>query len=251
MAKGVAFIPARSGSERIKHKNIKSLCGHPLLSYSIVAAKQSGIFESVICATDSEEYADIARQYGASVPCLRPATTASSTSADITWVQFMLEQLELSGQSFDFFGILRPTNPFRTIASIRQAAEILLNSPWADSVRAVEKCGQHPGKMWVIKNELMTPLLPFDINGTPWHSNQYAALPEVYVQNASLELALVKTALVKNSISGDNVLPLISKNHEGFDINTPFDWLMAEKLIEDGAVSLPEIEVITAQKVLD
>ena len=106
MAKGIAFIPARSGSERLKHKNIKLLNGHPLLAYSIMAAKQSGVFETVICATDDEQYAEIARQYGASVPCLRPTSTAGSKSADISWVEFMLTIPELTEYAFDFFCIL-------------------------------------------------------------------------------------------------------------------------------------------------
>ena len=244
MAKGVAFIPARSGSERIKNKNIKFLNGHPLLAYSIVAAKKSGEFEDVICATDDETYADIAKHYGALVPCMRPKSTAESTSADISWVDYMLNAPSLSDKSYDFFGILRPTNPFRSISSIKLAANLLLKSPWADSIRAVEKCGQHPGKMWIIKHDMMVPLFPFDIEGTPWHSNQYAALPEIYAQNASLELAWVNTALTKKSISGDKILPLKTNGYEGFDINTPLDWFIAEKLLEEGLVTLPEIEII-------
>ena len=71
--RSVAFIPARSGSKRIPHKNIRELNGHPVLAYSIRAAIDSGVFDSVICATDSEVYADAARHYGADVPLLRPS----------------------------------------------------------------------------------------------------------------------------------------------------------------------------------
>ena len=69
--KSIAFIPARSGSKRVPNKNIKVLCGHPMLAYSISAAIDSGIFDAVVCATDSPLYADIARHYGAEVPFLR------------------------------------------------------------------------------------------------------------------------------------------------------------------------------------
>ena len=79
----VAFVPARSGSERVPHKNVRPLAGHPLLAYAIETALQSGCFERVVVSTDSEEIADVARWYGADVPFLRPAEYATSTSPEI------------------------------------------------------------------------------------------------------------------------------------------------------------------------
>ena len=85
-SKSVAFIPARSGSKRVPNKNIKLLGGHPMLAYTIQAAVDSGIFDAVICATDSEQYADIARHYGAEVPFLRSAAISGDKSPDVEWV---------------------------------------------------------------------------------------------------------------------------------------------------------------------
>ena len=82
----VALIPARSGSKRVPHKNIRPLGGHPLMAYSISAAVNSGVFSEVLVSTDSEEYADIARHYGASVPFLSPNKYAESFSPDIECV---------------------------------------------------------------------------------------------------------------------------------------------------------------------
>ena len=78
--KVVAFIPARSGSKRVPNKNIRTLSGHPMLAYTIRAAIDSGVFDAVICATDSELYADVARHYGAEVPFLRSAEISSDKS---------------------------------------------------------------------------------------------------------------------------------------------------------------------------
>ena len=78
--RAVAFVPARSGSERVPGKNVRPLAGHPLLAYAIETALQSGVFERVVVSTDSEEIADVARWYGADVPFLRPAEYATSTS---------------------------------------------------------------------------------------------------------------------------------------------------------------------------
>ena len=190
----IALIPARSGSKRIKDKNIKKLGDHPLIAYSIQAAIDCEIFDSVVCATDSKLYADIATYYGAEVPFLRSNIISEDNSPDIDWVKSILLGLKESGREFEYFSILRPTSPFRQSRTIERAWNIVKNNMNADSLRAIEKCSQHPGKMWMIRGGLMLPLMPFVINGTPWHSNQYSTLPEVYVQNASLEIA--KTNLV-------------------------------------------------------
>ena len=109
-------------------------------------------------------------------------------------------------------------------------------------MRAVEKCAQHPGKMWVLRGQRLLPLLPFTLDATPWHSSQYASLPEIYVQNASLEIAWTKIAKEKASIAGESVIPLVSQGFEGFDINEPEDFLLAQKLIDENRVELPNIQ---------
>lgn len=239
----VAFIPARSGSKRVPDKNIKILRGHPLIAYSIRSAIDSGIFDAVICATDSEKYASIANYYGAEVPFLRSSNISGDKSPDIEWVRWMLVQLKAAGRDYDIYSILRPTSPFRVAETIQRAFEVFRRDPSADSIRAVEKCRQHPGKMWSVRSDRMMPLLPFANDGVPWHSCQYAALPEVYVQNASLEMAWTRLPLEKNSIAGDMIIPFISHGLEGFDINEPEDWVMAEHYLEQGEARLPSVIV--------
>lgn len=239
----VAFIPSRAGSKRVPDKNIRILGGHPLLAYSIRSAMESGVFDAVICATDSELYAKVAKHYGAEVPLLRSADISGDKSPDIDWVRWMLKRLVDSGRNFEIFSILRPTSPFRQAETIRRAWSMFSADKCADSLRAVAKCKQHPGKMWVIHGERMLPLLPFTEAATPWHSSQYASLPAIYAQDASLEMAWSRTVLEKNSIAGEVVMPFLSQGLEGFDINEPEDWWMAEHLIETGQVTLPAISV--------
>ena len=119
--RSIAFIPARSGSKRLLNKNIKILNGHPLLAYTVRAAIDSGVFDDVICATDSEQYADIARHYGAEVPFIRPLELSGDKSPDIEWVVWALNALKDMGRSYDAFSILRPTSPFRQPRTIRRA----------------------------------------------------------------------------------------------------------------------------------
>jgi len=239
--RAVALIPARQGSKRVPGKNVRSIGGHPMLAYTIAGARASGVFDAVVVSTDSEEVARIARHYGAEVPFLRPAEFAGDTSPDIEWVEHTLATLAASGRPFDCFSLLRPTSPFRRAGTIQRAMALFLAQTGVDSLRAVEKCTQHPGKMWVVRGERMFPLLPFGPAGQPWHSTPYQALPLVHVQNASLEIAWTSVVRDRRTIAGDVVVPFITEGHEGFDINDPVDWLVAERLLADGTAVLEPV----------
>ena len=237
----MAFIPARSGSKRVSGKNVRLLGGHPMLAYTIAAARDSGVFESVIVSTDSDDIAAIATHYGAEVPFLRPAAFAGDTSPDIEWLEHLIAELTGAGRSWDAFALLRPTSPFRTADTIRRAWALFVLQEGVDSLRAVEPCAQHPGKMWVVRGQRMMPLLPFGPESQPWHSTPYQALPPVYVQNASLEIAWTRVVTGRRTIAGDVLVPFITEGHEGFDINDTYDWMVAERLLADGAVRLPRV----------
>jgi CMP-N-acetylneuraminic acid synthetase len=218
------------------------LGGHPMIAYTIRAAIDSHVFDAVIVSTDSEEIADIARHYGAEVPFLRPAALASDTSPDIEWLEYTIAALSANGRTWDCFSLLRPTSPFRTAETIRRAWTVFTGQQGVDSLRAVELCTQHPGKMWVVRGQRMSPLLPFGNNGEqPWHSTPYQALPRVYVQNASLEIAWTRVVRERRTIAGDVLVPFLTEGYEGFDINDAVDWMVAERLLAEGQVILPAV----------
>jgi N-acylneuraminate cytidylyltransferase len=232
MAGAVALIPARAGSVRVPGKNIAPLRGHPLMAYSIAAARASGRFDAVVCSTDSEAFADVARRYGADV-VLRPAELAGATSPDIEWVRHALD-----GTPFDVFSILRPTSPFRTAATINRAFERF--DERCDSVRAVRKVREHPGKMWVVDGEYLRPLLPQPEGEVPTHSRQTAALPEVWVQDSSLEIAWTRI-VADGEIAGRRVVPFFPEGLEGLSIDYPDDLEQAERLVAADPSLLPEL----------
>jgi N-acylneuraminate cytidylyltransferase len=223
-------------------KNVRELAGHPLIAYSIAGARSSGLFDAVIVSTDSEEIADVAARYGAEVPGLRPAEIASPTSPDVEWVRLVLAGLEGEGRRPELFSILRPTSPFRAAGTIVRAHEELLSRPEADSIRAVELCRQHPGKMWTLEGELMRPLLSQPDEGVPTHSRQYQDLPEIYVQNSSLEMAWTRAVTEQGSIAGETVAPFFTDGVEGLTIDYPSDWAEAERLVAEGAATLPAVD---------
>jgi len=237
----VALIPARAGSKRVPDKNIRPLAGHPVIAYTIAAALGSGIFKDVIVSTDSERYAQIVKYYGAEVPFLRPGSLAGDQSPDIEWLQYTLNRLQEAGRRYDCFSILRPTSPFRLPETIRRAWQDFSTQTGVDSLRAVEKCTQHPGKMWVVRGKRMMPLLPLGPAEQPWHSSQYPSLPEIYVQNASLEIAWSQVVTRDRTIAGNVVMPFLTTGYEGFDVNSEYDWQLAEHLVQTGDAKLPQV----------
>jgi CMP-N,N'-diacetyllegionaminic acid synthase len=244
MPSAVALVPARSGSQRVPGKNVMQLAGHPLIAYAIAAGRDAGLFDAVVVSTDSEAIADVARRYGAEVPALRPPELATTTSSDYDWIVHMRGVLAAEGREWELFSIVRPTSPFRGGATLRRASDQLLaHGDGADSIRAVELCRQHPGKMWVVEGDLMRPLIEQPSEGQPWHSRQYQALPKVYVQNSSLEIAWTRVLDDPGDISGRRVVPFFTEGAEGFSIDYPDDVAAAERMVERGEAELPRVEV--------
>jgi CMP-N-acetylneuraminic acid synthetase len=236
----VAFVPARSGSERVPQKNVRQLAGHPLLAYAIETALQSDVFERVVVSTDSEEIAEVARWYGADVPFLRPGEYATSTSPDIEWLSFTLEKLP---ERYELFALIRATNPFRGPNAVRRGLDQLLATPEADSLRAIELVKQHPGKTWVLEEgaRTMRPLLDQSHLDVTWHAGQYQALPPVYIQNSALEIAWTRVVAETGSREGGVVAPFFTEGHEGFNVDDEEDWERAERLVASGQATLPTV----------
>ena len=239
MPRAIGLIPARSGSKRIVGKNVRPLMGHPLLAYTISSAIESGVFEKVVVSTDLASYGTIAAHYGADA-IYRPPEMASDTSPDIEFVEHALRVCP----GYDAFAILRPTSPFRAAATIKRAWREFLDAN-CHSLRAVEKCHEHPAKMWSIANGYLHPLLPLVAGsaGAPGHSSQYPTLPPVYVQNASLEFCWTETVRRYHSIAGEVISAFLTYDAEGFDVNFAYDFEIAELMVARGEATLPEIKV--------
>lgn len=239
----VALIPARAGSKRLPNKNIKTLNGRPLLSYSIVSAIESGLFAEVIVSTDSEDIAAVAKHYGASVPSLRPSEYAEDFSCDIDWVKHALKFLvQNSSEKVDYVAILRPTSPLRRKATLLKALQSLEENTWADSLRAMQLTDKHPGKMWTLNGEKRAkPYLDQSYENPPTHDRPTQSLQKVWIQNASLEIARYQAILETNSISGRSVLGFEMPGLEGFDINSIEDFEYLEYLISKNKDIIQEV----------
>jgi CMP-N,N'-diacetyllegionaminic acid synthase len=213
----LALIPARQGSKSIPHKNIRSIGGKPLLAYSIEHAQESQCISRTIVSTDSQDYADIARKYGAEVPFIRPDELAQDHSTDFDVFLHALEWLQShEGYSPDICVHLRPTCPVRKVTDIDAMVEILLQNPALDSVRAIVENIETPYKMWFRSPDgLLKPIIQTDI---PEAYNQpRQILPVTYLQNASIDVIRTSTIVRKRSMTGNAIYGYVM--NEMFDID--------------------------------
>ena len=125
--RNIAIIPARGGSKRIPHKNIKVFLGKPIIAYSIEAALQCGLFDEVMVSTDDPEIAEVAERYGAKVPFFRSSENANdhATLADV--ILEVIDQYAESGKKFDGICCILPTAPFITSNRILEAFDKMKN----------------------------------------------------------------------------------------------------------------------------
>ena len=237
----IALIPARSGSERVKNKNILNFFGHPLLAYAINSAVKTNLFDKIIVSTDSNHYAKIANYYGAEIPFLRPKKISTSISSDYSWIKYTLSKLANKKIIFDYFFILRPVNPFRTSKTIIRAWKFFRKKKNI-SLRAVELCDQHPAKMWSLRKGFIFPLIKGTHKGQPLYSCQYKTLPKIYVQNASLEISKVNVLTKNKSIAGKKIIPFFTNKYEGLDINNFYDLYYAKYLVKKKILKFEDIK---------
>ena len=237
----LALIPARGGSKSIPRKNIRPLAGFPLIAYSIRVGLAAETVGRVIVSTDDEQIATLARQLGAEAPFLRPPQLAQDHTTDLPVFQHALRWLEKNqGYRPGIVVQLRPTSPFRRVAHIDRAVRCLQERPQADSVRTVCVPFQNPFKMWRLAVDgFMQPLLQ---TGDPEPYNlPRQALPEVYWQTGYVDAAWTETILGRHSMTGAHILPLIIDPSEWVDIDSPDDWRRAERLLQEGEISLQDL----------
>jgi CMP-N-acetylneuraminic acid synthetase len=237
----LALIPARGGSKSIPRKNIRPFAGHPLIAYSIAAGLAAQTVTRVVVSTDDEQIAAISRSYGAETPFLRPAQYARDATPDLPVFQHALMWLaEHEDYSPEVVVQLRPTSPFRRVAHIDQAVQLLLEHRQADSVRTVCVPFQNPFKMWRIQPDgLMQPLLESEFP-EPYNMPRQA-LPPVYWQTGYVDAAWSNTIVHKNSMTGSRILPLVIDPSDWIDIDSPDDWRRAERLLESREISTQDL----------
>ena len=220
----LCIIPARSGSKGIKNKNIMDYNGKPLLAWSIEQAQNCHYNMRIIVSTDSQEYADIARTYGAEVPFIRPSEISNDLSTDFEFINHCVNWLKTNeNYSCDIILQLRPTSPTRKIEDINKALELFIkNRDKFDSLRSVIPFEKSPYKMYKVANNHLLPLFRSIDNIYEPYNEVRQILPQCYLHNGYIDI-LNTSILNENTISGKNILPFIMEQNDNLDIDVISD----------------------------
>jgi len=235
----LTIIPARGGSKGIPRKNIRPFAGHPLIAYSIAAALQAELVTRVVVSTDDQEIAEVARQYGAETPFMRPAELAADRTMDLPVFQHGLTWLEKhENYRPEIVLHLHPTSPARPPGCLDKAIRQMLDHPEADCTRSVVEPLQSPFKMWRIdeKTGQMLPLVTL-----PGIKESYNTLrqllPCTYLQTGHVN-AIRPAAILGGSMTGRTILPLIIDSRYEVDLDTLADWEHGEWVVAQGQLDM-------------
>ncbi len=223
----VALIPARAGSKGVPGKNIRLLHGHPLLAYSIVAAIRAKTIQRVIVSTDSEEYATLARSYGAETPYLRPAELAGDKAGDLEVVTHALTWMKQhEGNIPDFIVHLRPTTPLRDPTVVDKAVNLVLGTSPSEitALRSAHEMAETAYKtVEIAENGYFKTLGGSADLETANQPRQM--FPKTYQPNGYVDVLKSEYVLRQHKVHGDKVVPFITEHAVEVDSIQEFEYL--------------------------
>jgi CMP-N-acetylneuraminic acid synthetase len=225
----IAIIPARGGSKGLPGKNIKELCGKPLIAWSIEAGLASQYIDEVMVTTDSEEVADIARDFGATVPFIRPAELASDTATSFDTVKHAIDfyQDELN-KTFDYIVLLEPTSPLRESGDIDGMIEkIILVEDQFDAIVSLGEAHLHPSIMKKTDGSKIEPFCKELIMATRRQDNAIAYFPYGVAY-----IVKTKTFFEEKSFYPCRTTHKIIKRYQCYEIDDIYDFLAIENIMK-------------------
>ena len=203
----IAIIPARSGSKSIKDKNLALLGGYPLLAYSIVAARLSCRLDRVMLSTDSEQYAEIGRRYGAEVPFLRPAEFSTDKSMDREFMAHAMEWVrEHDGDIPEFWVHLRPTTPLRDPAQLDAAVAMLEGRSEATALRSAHPSPESPFKWFRRGDDGYLIALTTDDTNLDRFNLPRQSYPTIFIPDGYVDIVRSSFVLGTSLLHGDRVI---------------------------------------------
>lgn len=229
--KVLAVIPARGGSKGVPRKNIRSVCGRPLIAHTIEHARAAQhLFHRIIVSTDDEEIATVARAYGAEVPFLRPANLARDESPMIPMLQHAVEFIERQDAvRMDWICLLQPTEPFRTVSDLEQCLRLGMAGGCDSVISVVRVFATHPILMKRIDNDVLLPFCVEEKEGTRRQDYQ----PAAYMRNGSVYLTRRGVLMEQGSIWGQTIRPYVMPLERSVSIDTELDLKLAELMMSE------------------
>lgn len=216
----LGLIPARGGSKGIPRKNLKNLCGKPLIAWTIESALKSTKIDNVVVSTDDDEIADIARQYGANVPFLRPSELAKDSTPGIAPVLHAIEHLP----NFDSILLLQPTSPLRDVNDIDAVVNFAIQEN-AESVVSVCESPVHPYWVYTSENKFLKPFFEHEFIACRQD------LPQALALNGAFYMAKTTWLLENNSFIGSDTYFYLMPKSRSYDIDDNEDWIVVESIL--------------------
>lgn len=217
----IAIITARGGSKRIPRKNIKEFCGKPILAYSIEAARESGLFDTVMVSTDDGEIAEIAGQYGAQVPFYRSEKTANDFATTNDVLLEVLAEYEKRGECYEIGCCLYPTAPFVTARKLQDAMAQFMGSD-ADTLIPVVSFSYPPQRAMIVREGRLVFEYP------QYLDSRSQDLEPHYHDVGQFYLFRTKAFQRNQKLMIGNILPYVISEMEVQDIDNQTDWEIAE-----------------------
>ena len=227
----LAVIPARGGSKGVPRKNIRDLCGKPVIAWTIETALAAGdVLHRVIVSTDDAEIAEAARASGAEVPFTRPAELATDTAPGLSVIQHAVAFVEEEEEKpVDWVLVLQPTAPFRNADDISESLR-LAREGGCDSVISVTRVlAEHPILMKKIKDDRLLPYCIEEKEGT--RRQDYD--PPAYIRNGAIYLTRRDVLMESNSIWGEVVRPYVMPEERSYDIDSERDFKLVELVMRE------------------
>jgi CMP-N,N'-diacetyllegionaminic acid synthase len=229
----LGLIPARGGSRGVPRKNVRDLCGKPLIAYTIEAARGSTALARVVLSTDDAEIAEAGKRYGAGVPFVRTAELAKDDTPMLPVVRDAVERLEAQGDRYDAICLLQPTNPLRTPEDI-DACVSTLRVSGADCVVSVLPVPSEHHPYWAYVADEQGALRLANGDSAPVPRRQ--ALPPAFHREGSVYVVRRDVLMERNTLYGDRVVGHLMESGRSVNIDTPEDWERAEALLRAAGV---------------
>jgi CMP-N,N'-diacetyllegionaminic acid synthase len=227
--KVIAIIPARGSSKGLPGKNIKVLCGKPLIVWTIEMALKSKFIDKLVVSTDSQQIADIAMEAGASAPFLRPAELANDKAPTIDVIDHTLDYFSSKkAQIFDYVVLLEPTSPLREnddidnmLLKLHEGAESF------DSIVSVGEVGEHPSIMKKLSGEKIEPFCPELQMNTRRQDNQPAFFPYGVAY-----ITKTKPLMAERTFYTQRCTYYRIKRYQNYEIDDIYDFLCVENVMK-------------------
>lgn len=224
----VAIIPARGGSKRIPRKNVKSFCGKPMIAHSIENALASRAIDRVIVSTDDDEIAQIAQDFGADVPFVRPAELSDDHTGTSPVIRHAIETLQEQSWNLEYCACIYATSPLLTSELIDRCYDMLVKQPRPDYVFTAARYSFPIQRALVLSQN--GGVKPFDERAITQRSQD---LEPTYHDAGQLYWGhLDSWQDVSKHIFGENSKMVVMPDHLVQDIDTQEDWVRAELLYQ-------------------